>query len=85
LTLGPSELLARAVAPPMYPGSIQVSRYQSGGPDSMWEVSTYRSSDDIKTVLAFYEVCMPGFIEDHDPANGAISYFNGRSMEDHWE
>jgi hypothetical protein len=63
----------------MYPGSVQVSRYQSGGPDSMWEQSVYHSSDDIRAVLAFYEARMPGFREDHDPTNGTIRYFNGRS------
>jgi hypothetical protein len=79
LTLGPSELLARRLAPPIYPGSVQVSHYQSEGPDSRWEESVHHTSDNIRTVLAFYEALMPGFIEDHNPSDGKISYFNGRS------
>lgn len=79
LTLGPSELLAKVLVPPPYPGSIQVGRWRSGGLDSMWEESTYHTTDSIEKVLAFYEARMPGFEQFDDSTLGNLYYVNGRS------
>ena len=77
MPFGPSEFLARRLAPPFYPGSTTVSDYRSGGPDSMWEVSVSHTSDRIGTVLAFYERGMPGFYQVTDPGQ-VVSYVNAR-------
>ena len=77
MPFGPSEFLARRLAPPLYPGSTTVNGYRSGGPDSMWQVFDSRTPDGIDTVLAFYERRMPGFQKVAD-SDGTSSYTNGR-------
>ena len=33
MSLGPSEFLAKSLAPPIYPGSSAINHYRSGGPE----------------------------------------------------
>jgi len=79
LTFGPSEVLAKILVPPAYPGSMQVNHWRSSGPDSMWEESTYHTTDSIDKVLVFMEANMPGFEQTNDSKPDYPLYVNGRS------
>lgn len=71
------ERLARAVAPPDYPRSELIERRDSGGGDIKWDRRTYRTTDDMDTVLDYYESYMPGFIQSEHREAPAV-YTNTR-------
>jgi hypothetical protein len=79
MSLGPSEYLAQRLVPPLYPNAILVDRWRSGGPVSMWEVSTYQSDDTLESILAFYEENMPDFKNIHDRADDQPYFVNGHT------
>jgi hypothetical protein len=54
-------------APPPYPDSELISRWESGGPTSVWDRRTYRTDDSVEQVLEFMEQHMPGFSETQFP------------------
>lgn len=63
---------AYSFAPPEYPGSELVGKWQSGGPETMWDRRTYRTSDSVNQVLTFMEEYMPGFVEENEPEMGTV-------------
>ncbi len=78
------EPLAKSVAPPKYPNWVLASTSRSGGTTSMWEFKNYRTPDNLKTVLAFYETHMPGFEfyeYTHPSGRTESGYHNGRCNE----
>jgi hypothetical protein len=75
--VGGGEFLAKSMAPPIYPGSTAIDHYRSGGPDMMWEVYTYHTTDSMDQVVAYFEKSMPGFQPIHQSGEAPL-FVNGR-------
>lgn len=67
---------AYALAPSEYPNSELLEKWQSGGPDSMWDRRTYRTSDNVDEVFLFFEEQMPGFERESDSEMTTGAYYN---------
>jgi hypothetical protein len=72
LTLNAAPQMARALAPPQYPGSQLVKTYPREGTESQGDWRTYRTSDSVDKVLAFMEEHMPGFTIGNDSIRGTV-------------
>ena len=69
--------MALALLPAEYPNSEVVAVNNSGGTDSLWLRKTYRTTESIDAVLAFFEGQMSGFKEKEQPRR----YLNSRCNE----
>lgn len=63
---------AYALAPPEYPNSELIEKWQSGGPDTQWDRRTYQTPDNLDEVFSFMEEQMPGFSLENDSANSVV-------------
>ena len=73
LTSYAASAIAYSLAPPEYPNSELIERWQSGGSDSMWDRSTYRTEDNVDEVITFMEAYLPEFSSEENQ-EGAIVY-----------
>ncbi|MBK8903391.1 MAG: hypothetical protein IPM53_19570 [Anaerolineaceae bacterium] len=67
---------AYTLAPSEYPHSELLEKWQSGGPDSMWDRRTYRTSDSVDEVFMFFEELMPGFERASNSGTTTETYYN---------
>ena len=82
VTISAAPQMARALAPPEYPGSQLVNTYPRNGTESQGDWRTYRTPDSVDKVLAFMEQHMPGFVIGHDPNRGTIYRNNKEDKSD---
>lgn len=75
--------LAYALAPPEYPESKLIYKYHPVGTESMGDMRTYRTTDNVQTVLSFMEEHMPGFYFQDSSLFGPAFYNSRADKSDH--